>query len=90
MVLIATQFFKFDVISLANFLRYVVNGERDIVRKQSLAVFDGKDDVVVGIVYIVVGMLKGHALVYQETKVSWTFLSGTPRQAAGKTAVAVF
>jgi len=60
-VLIAAKLFKFNVIALGDFLRNTDNGERDVVCQQCFAVLDGKDDVVVGTVYIVVRMGEGHA-----------------------------
>ena len=83
-VLVATEFFKFNVISLANFLRYVVNGERDVVVEESFAVFDGKDDVIVSIVYIVVSAGKGHALSLSGNQGFLTFLSGPRGKPRGK------
>lgn len=63
-VIVATDLFKLNVITFADCLRNLDNGERDLVGQQSFAVFDRKDDVVVGVIDIVVSMDEGHASHY--------------------------
>ena len=60
-VIIISQFFKFNVIAESDFLCDRANGERDIILQKSFSVFNGKDNVVVGLVCIVVCFLNGHA-----------------------------
>ena len=58
---VVAKLLKLDIISFTDFLRHAVDGERDAVDQQRFAVFDGKDDVVVGTVCIVVCFDDGHA-----------------------------
>ena len=85
MVLVSANLFEVDVVAEGNFMRNAYNGERDIMVKQRFAVFDGKDEVIVGIVCIVVGFDDGHgSSVYLKTNGFQTFLSGTRGKPRGK------
>src|SRR5438477_469044 len=61
-VFVIAEFFKFDVISFSNFLCQMVDGERNVFREESFAVLNGKGNVVVSRVCIVVCFLDGHPL----------------------------
>src|SRR3989344_775600 len=58
---VTADFFKVDVVAGSDFLSDGSDRKRDVIRKERFAVFDGKDDVVVGIVGIVVSFDDGHA-----------------------------
>ena len=62
MVLVGADAFEVDVVAEGNFMRNAYDSERDVVVKQRFAVFDGKDEVVVGIIGIVVCFDNGHGL----------------------------
>ena len=82
---ICTDFFKSDVIAEGDFLRNLCDRERDIVLEQRFTIFDGKDNVVVGVIDVVTGMDDGHARSIQlETKGFQTFLWGTRGKPRGK------
>jgi len=61
MIVVATNLFKLKVVAESDFLCNRLDSERDVICQQRLAILDGKDDVVVGAVYIVVSMGEGHA-----------------------------
>ena len=60
-ILVIANLFKFNVISLRDFLRNITDSERYLVGKERFTIFNGKDDVVVGIVCIVACFVYGHA-----------------------------
>ena len=62
MVVVSANLFEVDVVAEGNFMRNAYDGERNIVVKQRFAIFDGKDEVIVGIICIVVCFNNGHAL----------------------------
>ena len=82
-ILVITNLFKFNVISIRDFPRNVTNGERYFVRKQGFTVFDGKDNVVVGFIDVVVGLDYGHSssLVWKPrvSKLSYIVIAAEPR-----------
>ncbi len=61
-ITIGSDLFKGNVVAERNLLRSGNNSERDVVGKQCFAVFDGKDEVVVSFICIVVSFNDGHAL----------------------------
>ena len=86
-VLIGADLFKLNVIAESDFLRDLCNRERDLVSKQGLAVFDGKDNVVVRFIGVVVSSNEGgHAsIVHLETEGFQTFLQGSRGKPRGNT-----
>jgi len=75
---ISANLFKLNVISLGDFLRDCANRERDLILKQGFAVFDGKDNVVVRVIGIVMSADEGHAAsIPLETEGFQTFLQGS-------------
>ena len=85
MIFITADLFKVDVVALSDFPRNLFNRERDIIAKQRFAVFDGKNDVIVGIVSIVVCSDQSHASsLTLETNGFQTFLSGTHAASRGE------
>jgi len=61
-IAIGTDLFKVDVVAEGNFLRNLLDCERDVVGEQRFSIFDGKDEVIVSFICIVVRFLNGHAL----------------------------
>ena len=61
MVAIGAHLFKDDVIAFLNGMGDFLNCCGDWCGEQRLAVFDGKDDVIVGVVYAVVASDDAHA-----------------------------
>ena len=62
-ILISADLFELNVIAEGDFLRDLDNREREVIGEQGFAVFDGKDNVVVSFIDIVVGMFDGHASI---------------------------
>ncbi len=61
MVLVASDLFEFNVVAESNSLCDLCNSERDVVLQKSFSVFDWKDDVVMGIIYVMMCFLQAHA-----------------------------
>ena len=88
-VLITSDFLKFNVISASNFLCQFANSERNVVLQESFSVFNGKDDVIVCFIDIVVSAFEAHASSLLENRGSSNFPTWYPRQAAGKSPVGI-
>ena len=84
MISIGTNLFKFDVVSLCDSPRNREDGERDIVVQERFSVFDGKDDVIVGIICVVGSSEEDHALILFGNRGFPNLPPRYPRQAAGK------
>ena len=61
-IVVRAQLFKGDVVAFGDFSGDFPNCRRYVLLQESLAVFDGKDDVVVRVVDAVVALLDAHAL----------------------------
>lgn len=63
---VRANLFKLHVIPRTDFLRYRDYRERDLIGQQWFTVLNGKDDVVMGVVHVVVSPFQSHAPI-----VSW-------------------
>ena len=61
MVHIGTDLLELNVVPSADFLRNLLDGERDLISEKSFTVLNRKDDVVMGVKNIVDGPTKAHA-----------------------------
>lgn len=82
-VLVIADLFEFDIIPFGNFHCDLGNCERDLVVKQSFTILDGKDEVIVSIVGIVVSSLYDHGSILiwkpRVSKPSYMEPRGKPR-----------
>ena len=83
MVSIGADLFKRDVVSLFDVLGDLQNCCADVRRQECFAVFDRKDDVIVRIVYAVVGVGDAHAGSVPENRAFSDFRLRNPPQGAG-------
>lgn len=88
-VLVSSNLFKVDVIACSNFLRNLCNSERNVVGKKGFAVLDRKDEVIVGVVRIVVSLANDHARILVGNRGFPNLPPRIPRQAAGKSAARI-
>ena len=63
MVKVNPDLFKLQVVTEGDFLGDLGDGERDLVSQQRLAVLDGKNNMVMRVVNVMVCPVEGHALI---------------------------
>lgn len=83
MIVISADLLKFNVVAFADLPRNLGDCERDFIGEQGFAVFDGKDDVVVRFIDIVMGTDDGHAAILywkpRVSKPSYMVIAAEPR-----------
>ena len=83
MIAVGADLFKRDVVSFFNLLGDIQNCGTDVWGQESFAVFDRKDEVIVGIVCAVVGVDDAHAGSIPENRTFSDFRLRNPPQGAG-------
>ncbi len=63
MVEIVPNLFEFYIVPLTDFLCYLGDGERDLVGQESFSILNGKNNMVVRFVDVVVCPVQGHVLI---------------------------
>ena len=82
-ILVIAYLFKFHIVSLCDFLRYLGDGERDFTSQQRLSVLHGKNNVIMHVIHVVLCPKERHASILCENRGFHTFLQGVAAEPRG-------